>query len=376
MKNYKLYGLGVLAFITTTLLSACGNNKVKLTQNIFKIELGSSEISEDATDYISSETKDIYKYSVDTSNVNTDKVGDYEIIISGKGKKIKAKAKVVDTTAPEVERSKDSAFLINGDTQIDVDFTSYSDESIFDISKIKDFGFTAPEKIAEDFNFDDIRLYRQESNGTLKSIPFEITKEEEILSKKFTIQENGVYDVSLVAIDEYGNASKIVYRFFVDANAPEIDAKDLYVDITYIKNKFMNTVYGYEADKKKTMINDKDGNVIETPQNIGYANYTLKSLERTALFGKDNMANSENLFDSGGIKASDISNYDIEISECELINKSDDINKYKTKHPGNYNFFDPISEEYEQAVTITDKVGNKSTVTRKIYIKSHCEEGE
>ena len=104
----------------TTLFSACGNrSSVTLNQESISVELGdASSLPKEASAYISSnKIDDLENYSVDTSNVNINKVGTYEITIrNSKGKQFKVKASVIDTTSPQVLYSANSAFLVGKDT--------------------------------------------------------------------------------------------------------------------------------------------------------------------------------------------------------------------------------------------------------------------
>lgn len=361
------YMLAVIA--GTTLFSACGNrSSVTLNQESISVELGdASSLPKEASAYISSnKIDDLENYSVDISNVNINKVGIYEITISNsKGKQFKVNASVIDTTAPQILYSTNSAFLVGKDTEINIQLTNESEESISDLSKF-DYGFTTPKKVTDVFSYEDIALYREKNNENMKSVTvknkdFDVTS----LSKTIKIEESGVYDVSLITVDEYDNASQVTYRIFADTIPPEIEAADLYVDITYTKDIFENYI------PQIVKITDKDNNSIDVTSSE-YADFSMQALSQAGISIHDNLSDMEALTNDyyEDVERKD---YKVNLSNYTLIKQSNSLDSFKKNDINDYNYFAQIEQEYEQVITAIDETGNKSSATRKIYINHHCE---
>ena len=115
MKNMKLKALLLTVAMTTT-LTACGKANVELNHGgSLTVELG-TEASADLSTYVTVDDPDaLNDMTLDTSNVDTDVVGDYTATVTYKKDVFTFKVSVVDTTAPEVEVAGNKEVLV-GDT--------------------------------------------------------------------------------------------------------------------------------------------------------------------------------------------------------------------------------------------------------------------
>ncbi len=165
-KNLVAVMLGMISLV----LVGCG--APKQIKDSVTIEAG-EELSLEAEDFFDS-TDGI---TFDTTNVNTSKVGEYEVTAIYKNKEYNIKVDVVDTTAPEFELVQDSI--------VTNDVCSLDAESL--IASIEDVSDTTAE------------------------LKFETEPE-----------EDGEYETSVVVTDEYGNSSEKSISVAVDTTAPTI----------------------------------------------------------------------------------------------------------------------------------------------------------
>ena len=115
MKNLKLKALLLTVAMTAT-LTACGKANVELNHGgSLTVELG-TEVSTDLNTYVTVDDPEALEEMIlDTSNVNTDVVGDYTATVTYKKDVFTFKVSVVDTIAPEVEVTDNKEVLV-GDT--------------------------------------------------------------------------------------------------------------------------------------------------------------------------------------------------------------------------------------------------------------------
>ena len=115
MKNLKLKALLLTVAMTAT-LTACGKANVELNHGgSLTVELG-TEVSTDLNTYVTVDDPEALEdMTLDTSNVNTDVVGDYTATVTYKKDVFTFKVSVVDTTTPEVEVTDNKEVLV-GDT--------------------------------------------------------------------------------------------------------------------------------------------------------------------------------------------------------------------------------------------------------------------
>lgn len=115
MKNMKLKALLLTVAMTAT-LTACGKANVQLNnEGAVTLELG-TEVSADLSTYVTVDDPEaLNDMTLDTSNVNTNVVGDYTATVTYKKDVFTFKVSVVDTTAPEVEVAGNKEVLV-GDT--------------------------------------------------------------------------------------------------------------------------------------------------------------------------------------------------------------------------------------------------------------------
>lgn len=193
MKKAILIGLSVFMMLG---VSACGNNSLDLKKTSTVAEVGSS-VSKSVSDYVNiSDDKMKTEITVDSSQVNTNKVGNYDLVLSYKGKDYIVNVEVKDTQGPKISQKE---FVIDYDTE-------YGVEDIVDVS--------------------DPSGYTVEFDGGYTSCEF---------------HNGGEQTLKVVAEDSYGNKTikEItidVYKSYLDQNREEMDA---------IRNLMDSIVNGY-----------------------------------------------------------------------------------------------------------------------------------
>ena len=161
--------IGALTAIVSLSLVGCAPKQIK---DSITVEAG-EELSLEAEDFFSSADG----VTFDTTDVDTSKVGEYEVTATYKNKDYSIKVSVKDTTAPEFELVQDS--IVTNDVD------SLDAESL--IASVEDVSETTAE-----LKFDE-----------------EPT-------------EDGDYTASVVVTDEYGNSSEKSIGVAVDTTAPVI----------------------------------------------------------------------------------------------------------------------------------------------------------
>lgn len=161
--------IGMLTAIMSLSLVGCAPKQIK---DSVTIEAG-EELSLEAEDFFDS-TDGV---TFDTTDVDTSKVGEYEVTATYKNKEYNITVSVKDTTAPEFELAQDSV--------VTNDLESLEAESF--VKSIEDVSDTTTE------------------------LKFETEPE-----------EDDEYEASVVVTDEYGNSSKKSITVVLDTTAPTI----------------------------------------------------------------------------------------------------------------------------------------------------------
>lgn len=161
--------IGMLTAIMSLSLVGCAPKQIK---DSVTVEAG-EELSLEAEDFFDSADG----ITFDTTDVDTSKVGEYEVTATYKKESYTITVKVEDTTAPEFELAQDSV--------VTNDLESLEAESF--VKSIEDVSDTTAE-----LKFDE------------------------------EPKEDGEYEASVVVTDEYGNSSKKSISVAVDTTAPTI----------------------------------------------------------------------------------------------------------------------------------------------------------
>ena len=161
--------IGTLTAIMSLSLVGCAPKQIK---DSITVEAG-EELSLEAEDFFDSTDGVMF----DTTDVDTSRVGEYEVTATYKNKEYSIKVSVEDTTAPEFELVEDS--IVTNDVD------SLDAESL--IASVEDVSKTTAE-----LKFDE------------------------------EPKEDGDYTASVVVTDEYGNSSEKSISIAVDTTAPVI----------------------------------------------------------------------------------------------------------------------------------------------------------
>jgi len=176
--------MSVVILLTMLGVSACGSSSLDMKKTSAVVEVGSS-ISKNVSDYVNiTDDKMKSEVTVDDSKVNTNKVGNYDLILSYKGKEYIVNVDVKDTQGPRISQKE---FVIDYDTE-------YGVEDIVDVS--------------------DPSGYTVEFDGGYTSCEF---------------HNGGEQVLKVVAEDSYGNktiqdVTVDVYKSYLDQNREDMDA--------------------------------------------------------------------------------------------------------------------------------------------------------
>lgn len=194
-KKYIIIPVAALATLGVGVGIFLANDKVKLIDDNIIIEAGTDIKEFDINKYIDASKSKIEKLTIDTSNVDTSKVGEYEIIITYKKQELKLKVSVTDTTAPVITPASDSLKAKVGENVL----IENLDVNITDASKYT-------------LTFED---------GTTTT----------------SFKESGVVKKKIIATDIYNNTSEMELTFKVgDANAPVFDGYGTKDRTVYLEN--------------------------------------------------------------------------------------------------------------------------------------------
>lgn len=188
-------------------LAGCGKMDIQIPEEGVMVELG-SELSEDASDYVTAEEYE--DLSLHTETVDTFTVGSYTVSVYYKDKETGTfQLLVVDTTAPEATVQED--IRIESGERLNID------DCVKDITDLSE---------AEAWFMTDSFQIQGESEP-------EHNLNESNLSKYVNPLEDGIYDINILVRDIYENYNIYPFPFEVytpDTEAPIITAKDKTVE--------------------------------------------------------------------------------------------------------------------------------------------------
>lgn len=214
-KKQKIIGLIVMSIVilTAILLIAIKFNKFKIINNYITVEAG-EELDLKVKDLVKADKEVLSQITLDTSNVNTNKTGEYTVSLFYKDKEYKINIIVVDTKAPKAT-FKNRCVFTN-------DIESIVIEELFE--QVKEYSkyevmFTSCEKETELEEITDEKLKSLEEN--LKD-----PKKQKMLAKKISDSvpaEEGIYRTIIKLEDKHGNARYEEFFIILDKTAPIIE---------------------------------------------------------------------------------------------------------------------------------------------------------
>lgn len=192
MKNRGKLKILTLAAMITMALTGCG---VKQTNDTITHEAG-QELVIDATEHFNVDEKKAAKFEFDTSAVDVNKVGTYEVAATYKNKDFTLTVNVVDTTVPMVEFASRCVFT---NDLVNTDFTNAL-EGVYDAS----------EYTTKFIRFEEYGNLEVMDENAVKSltdkIPEPCIKEElEAIGTEEVPEEPGIYRSVLEIKDVHGN---------------------------------------------------------------------------------------------------------------------------------------------------------------------------
>lgn len=195
-KKYIIIPVAALATLGIGVGVFLANDKVKLVDDNVIIEVGSNIEEFDINKYIDASKSKIERLTIDTSNVDVSKVGEYEILITYKKQELKLTVSVTDTTAPIIKPSTDSIKAKVGENVL----IENLDVNVTDASK------------------------------------YTITFEDGTTTTSF--DTSGEVKKKIIATDIYNNSSEMELTFKIaDANAPVFDGYGTKDRTVYIEDK-------------------------------------------------------------------------------------------------------------------------------------------
>lgn len=182
----------VLAAMLTMALTGCG---VKQTNDTITHEAG-QELIIDATEHFNVDEEKAAKFEFDTSAVDVNKVGTYEVKATYKNKEFVMTVNVVDTTVPMVEFMSRCVFT---NDLVNTDFTNVL-EGVYDASE-----YTT--KLIRFEAYGNLEVMDENAVKSLtEKIPVPCIKEElEVLGTEDVPEEPGIYRSVLEIKDVHGN---------------------------------------------------------------------------------------------------------------------------------------------------------------------------
>jgi len=182
----------VLAVMLTMALTGCG---VKQTNDTITHEAG-QELVIDATEHFNVDEKKAAKFEFDTSAVDVNKVGTYEVAATYKNKEFTLTVNVVDTTVPMVEFASRCVFT---NDLVNTDFTNVL-EGVYDASE-----YTT--KLIRFEEYGNLEVMDENAVKSLTDkIPVPCIKEElEAIGTEDVPEEPGIYRSVLEIKDVHGN---------------------------------------------------------------------------------------------------------------------------------------------------------------------------
>lgn len=248
----------ILGVSATMLFTGCG---VKQTQEAIKWEAG-QELTLKAQDFLDISDKKADKVKLDMSDVNVDKVGDYEVVATYGKKEFTVKVEVQDTTAPQVTMK--SHIIYTSDMA-----TVTADESIdlvYDASKYEVI-FTGYEKVAGLEVVND--EYVSGLNNTINDL-----NTENLVAEVPT--EEGVYRSILKFVDKYENESLVEVHIIYDAPDPVVEETTTETNTTTQTTQNGGTTNSGNKTNTPSK-NTNSGNTGSTTTNSGNSGTTTNS---------------------------------------------------------------------------------------------------
>lgn len=236
----------LLILILMTILSGCG---IKQTVHSVTIEAGEN-LNLKVTDFFDIDKDKIEKVCFDTSKVNVNQAGIYEVTASYKNEKFSIMVTIKDTTAPKVEMKQRYMFTNNIENCKPMQFV----ENIYDVSKYT-VTFTRFEKIEGLSEINDEAIER-----FVKGIPN--SEEQQVLAELGTKDiptEEGIYYAVLAVEDTSGN-------IWLEGVCLILDTTEAFID--NVKNQVIE-VEPEDIDKKPevriedyAIIDNVDGKIL------------------------------------------------------------------------------------------------------------------
>lgn len=210
-KNKKIVigNLIILVLFVVGLTIILLGNGVKQTKDTITVEAG-EELNLKATDFLDIDKEKAEDVSIDSSEVDTSKVGEYQVIATYKDNKYTIKVVVKDTKAPIVEL-KESVVTISDFAELTEEFLmkTVQDASEYEMS------FVGYEKKAE------LDVVNDEYTESLKSEVVEEVSTEGLVNEVPT--EEGVYRSILKFVDKYENETLVEVHIIYDAPDPVVE---------------------------------------------------------------------------------------------------------------------------------------------------------
>ena len=214
-----------LILLCVFLLTGCGKIQV---QDV-SVEAG-EEISSNLSDYMDVTDLDEADVSLDIDTVDAEKPGDYEASVSYKNKKYPFTVHVVDTIAPEAEKTEDYMICQPG-TLIASDYV----KNVKDVTETT-VGFLSFEK-REDLKIMTDDEIKEDAVDTEET---DVFREEMTFEEEKDIAEEGIYDAKVAVKDTSGNMRIFGCSFYIDGTGPDLpEHEDETIQINDVNGAFV-----------------------------------------------------------------------------------------------------------------------------------------
>lgn len=137
MRKKKPIKLGVAVAVAAITLNGCGQ-KVSQTADFMEVELGSEVVKVEINDFFTGVDSSRSEVEVDYSEVNTDKIGTYNVFVTINGEKFIIHTAVVDTVSPTLKPVGGIPSFTADDTIHAADFVTVEDSSKCEIYFVVD----------------------------------------------------------------------------------------------------------------------------------------------------------------------------------------------------------------------------------------------
>lgn len=198
-------------------------NKFELISDIVTVELGEKLDSNNPAEYVIGHEERVSEAEVDLSQVDCNKVGEYDAAVRGKKKELDFKVVVKDTTAPEMKLKDSGEFKVIQNKEL---------SALDMIENCEDLGGVK-------------KIEVKDRKGIIEKEPEEDRKDILWASIAFRYEEPGTYENSFIAMDENGNETeekftvKVIKDYLAhvkgiqDISFEEGSSKDYMKEITY-----------------------------------------------------------------------------------------------------------------------------------------------